>query len=251
MLKSRLRPSSITLAASLLFALGGIFAIDRALADASRSQLQIEAVESAARVEGFLTVHAQALQSVQGLYLDPERKVTEDEFRSLLESLSQYAPAFRRVWLTDSLGIIQFQELLGPEGTALPPGLIIDTIRTQPFVDAIQRARQTKRTQISSMGTLATGERGLLLVQPLFIKGDFIGYAGGTLTSQSILNYVQHQRHRRFMENRHHPRCLGDTLHGATVSGVNRRFPVDSAAANIRIPSARSMAIDHDSTGDQ
>ena len=46
----RLRPSSIALAVSLLFALGGIFAIDRALADANRSRVQIQAVESAALV---------------------------------------------------------------------------------------------------------------------------------------------------------------------------------------------------------
>ena len=96
-----LRASSITLAESLLFALGGIFAIDRALADADRLQVQIQAVESAARVEAFLTVHAQALQSVRGLYLDPTRAVTDEQFQSLLQSLVQYAAAVRREWVTD------------------------------------------------------------------------------------------------------------------------------------------------------
>ena len=98
---SRLRPSSIALAVSLLFALGGIFAIDRALANANRSRVQIHAVELAARIEGFLVIHAQALQSVRGLYLDPSRVVTQDEFESLFQSLVQYAPAFRRVWISD------------------------------------------------------------------------------------------------------------------------------------------------------
>ena len=232
---SKLRPSSIALAASLLFALGGIFAIDRALADANRSQLRIQAVESAARVEGFLTVHAQALQSVRGLYLDPTRAVTEDEFRSLLGSLNQYAPAFRRVWLSDSVGRIQFQELLGPGGTPLPPGVMLDTIRTQPFVDAIKRARLSKQTQISSIGDLSSGERGLLLVQPLFIKGDFIGYAGGTITSRSILNFVEHQEPQ--LRGQIVIISPGDTLRGAASSGSNRGFPVDSAVASIQIPS--------------
>src|ERR1700710_637796 len=100
MLIGRLRPSSVALAVSLLFALAGIFAIDRALADSNRSRVQIQAVESAARVEGFLAMHAQALQSVRGLYLDPTREVTADQFESLLQSLVQYAPAFRRVWIT-------------------------------------------------------------------------------------------------------------------------------------------------------
>ena len=136
-LVGRLRPSSIALAISLLFALGGIFAIDRALADANASRVQIQAVESAARVEGFLAVHAQALQSVRGLYLDPTRDVTQEQFASLLQSLEQYAPAFSRVWITDSTGRIQFQDLLGSGGLALPAGTRVDTVSKQPFHDAI------------------------------------------------------------------------------------------------------------------
>src|SRR3569833_4538042 len=126
---SRLRPSSIALAVSLLFALGGIFAIDRALANANRSRVQIRAVELAARVEGFLILHAQALQSVRGLYLDPNRVVTQEQFESLLQSLVQYAPEFRRVWITESTGRIQLQTLLGPQGPPLPPGTRVDTVQ--------------------------------------------------------------------------------------------------------------------------
>src|SRR6476469_6865582 len=162
---SRLRLSSIGLAVSLLFALGGIFAIDRALAAGFRSRVQIHAVESAARVEGFLVVHAQALQSVRGLYLDPARVVTQEQFESLLSSLVQYAPAFRRVWITDSASRIQFQVLLGTGGSTLPPGTRVDTVHTQPFGEAIHRARASKLTQISSIGLLSSGERGLLLIQ--------------------------------------------------------------------------------------
>lgn len=241
LLISRLRPSSFALAVSLLFALGGIFAIDRALADANRSQLQIQAVESAARVESFLTVHAQALQSVRGLYLDPSREVSEEQFRSLLQSLTQYAPAFRRVWLTDSLGRVQFQELLGSEGTGLPPDIIVDMIQKRPFGDAIQRARTSKRTQISSIGDLGSGERGLLLVQPLFINGQFIGYAGGTLTSGSILEFVEHQ------EPQLHGQIIivatADTIRGTAGSISRHRLPVDSASASVRIPGGGSWQL--------
>lgn len=237
----KLRPSSVALAVSLLFALGGIFAIDRALADSNRSQVQIQAVESAARVESFLTVHAQALQSVRGLYLDPKREVSEEQFRSLLQSLTQYASAFRRIWLADSTGRIQFQELLGTEGMALPPGIIVDTIRRKPFSDAIQRARITGQTQISSIGSLGSGERGLLLVQPLYINGRFIGYAGGTLTTASILEFVEHQE----------PQLRGqviivtvtDTIQRVGEAITHRRLPVDSASASVRIPGGGSWRL--------
>jgi len=230
---SKLRPSSVALAVSLLFALGGIFAIDRALADANRSQVRIQAVEAAARVESFLTVHAQALQSVRGLYLDSSREVNEEQFRSLLQSLVQYAPAFRRVWLSDSLGNIRFQELLGTEGTALPEGMNVDTIQQQPFGSAIQRARASKKTQISSIGNLGSGERGLLLVQPLFIHDRFIGYAGGTLTSESILKYVERQEPQ--LHGQLFIVTMSDTIR-ASAFLLRHRLPVDSASASIRIP---------------
>ena len=230
----RLRPSSIALAVSLLFALGGIFAIDRALADANRSRVQIQAVESAARVEGFLSMHAQALQSVRGLYLDPSREVTNEQFELLLQSLVQYAPAFRRVWITDSTGHIRFQDLLGSKGSALPFGTRVDMVREEPFGDAIRRARVTKLTQISSIGHLDSGERGILLIQPLFVGDRFIGFAGGTLTSGSILDFVEKQ------EPQLHGQVIilaaSDTMNGAPPPVTHRRLPVDSASANIRIP---------------
>ena len=237
----RLRPSSIALAVSLLFALGGIFAIDRALADSDRSRVQIQAVESAAHVEGFLAVHAQALQSVRGLYLDSNRVVTEDQFKSLLQSLVQYAPAFHRVWITDSMGRIRFQDLLGKEGSALPRGTRVDTVQEQPFHDVIQRARISKLTQISSMGTLSSNERGILLVQPLFVGDRFIGFAGGTLTSESILDFVEQQ------EPRPHGQIViiaaSDTVNGTSSFVAHRRFPVDSASASIRIPGGGSWRL--------
>jgi len=237
----RLRPSSIALAVSLLFALGGIFAIDRALADANRSRVQIQAVESAAHIEGFLAVHAQALQSVRGLYLDPNREVTQDQFASLLQSLVQYAPAFQRVWITDSIGRIRFQDLLGSGGLAIPPDTRVDTVSKQPFHDAIQLARASRRTEISSIGRFGTGERGILLIQPLFVGNRFIGFAGGTLTGASILDFVEQQE----------PQLRGqviiiaglDTVRGTLAPVTRRLFPDDSAFTNIRIPGGGSWRL--------
>ena len=238
---SRLRPSSIALAVSLLFALGGIFAIDRALANANKARVLIRAVELAARVEGFLVVHAQALQSVRGLYLDPNRVVTQEQFASLLQSLVQYAPAFRRVWITDSTGKIQLQTLLGSEGLALPVGTRVDTVRAEPFSNAIHRARMTRLTQISSIGFLSSGERGLLLIQPLFVGDRFIGFAGGTLTSNSILQFVQKQE--PAFRGRVTILAASDTMSVASGAAIPHGLPVDSASAAVRIPGAGSWRL--------
>ena len=241
MADSRLRPSSIALAVSLLFALGGIFAIDRSLADSNRSRVQIQAVESAARVEGFLTVHAQALQSVRGLYLDPQREVTEEQFHSLLQSLMEYASAFRRVWIADTSGRVVFQDLLGRQGSALPSGTRVDTITAQPFRDAIQRARASGKSQISSIGRLESGESGLLLIQPLFVGDRFIGFAGGTMTSHSILYSAESE------EPPMHGQVIIiaalDTLRTPSVPGLQRRLPVDSGSASIRVPAGGSWRL--------
>ena len=230
---SRLRPSSIALAVSLLFALGGIFAIDRALADSNRSRVQIQAVEAAARVEGFLTVHAQALQSVRGLYLDPQRKVTEEQFHSLLKSLTQYAPAFRRVWITDSSSRIVFQDLFGTQNAVAPQETRVDTISTEPFKDAIQRARTSGRPQISSIGKLGSGERGLLLVQPMFVDDRFIGFAGGTLTDDSILRSAESEEPQ--MRGKIIIIAASDTISSSSPLNFRHRLPIDSASASIRV----------------
>lgn len=227
----------------MLFALGGIFAIDRALADSDRSQVQIQAVEAAARVEGFLTVHAQALQSVRGLYLTPNREVTDNQFVSLLQSLVQYAPAFQRVWITDSTGKLHFQKLFELEGSALLPSIRADTdtVSEQPFKEAIQRARVTHRTQISSIGYLGGGERGLFLIQPLFLGNQFVGYAGGTLTSSAILQYVElrePQLHGHF-----NIIAAADTMRGSAPPLGPRRLPVDTASARILIPGGGSWRL--------
>jgi len=238
---SRLRPSSIALAVSLLFALGGIFAIDRELANANRTRVQIHAVELAARVEGFLVIHAQALQSVRGLYLDSSRTVTQEEFESLLQSLAQYAPALRRVWISDSVGRIQLQTLLGTKGPALPPGTRVDTVQAEPFSNAIHRARASKLTQISSIGYLSSGERGLLLIQPLFVGERLIGFAGGTLTSNSILQFVQRQE--PALRGRVIILAGSDTMSIASGALIPRGLPVDSASATIHIPGAGSWRL--------
>ena len=81
---SRFRLSSAALALALVLGFGGFYAVDRALSESNRTQVQVEAVETAALVQGFLAVHAQALQSVRGLFLDTTRAVRDEHFRSLV-----------------------------------------------------------------------------------------------------------------------------------------------------------------------
>jgi len=91
------------------------------------------------------------------------------------------------------------------------------------------------------MGKLGSGERGILLVQPLFVGDRFIGFAGGTLTSQSILDQVEKQ------EPRLHGQIViiaaSDTVSGSLPPASRGRLPVDSASASIRIPGGGSWRL--------
>ena len=188
------RVSSIALAAALLFALGGLYAVDRFLAQSARAQTEIGAIEAAARIEGILAVHSAALESVRGLYLDTGRVVREEEFRALINSMTRHASLFRRVWLTDSAGVIQHQMLFGVPAPRLDPAIDIDTLRALGMLAAARRARQMRRTQISASGSVFTGEHGFVLLAPLHVGNRFMGFVGGSIASQTILESLEPNR---------------------------------------------------------
>ncbi len=231
----RLRASSIALALALTFALAGLYAVDRALSASNRVQVQVEAAESAALVQGFLAVHTEALQSIRGLYLDTTRVVRGDHFQSLVSSMTQYANSFRRIWITDTAGRVWEQHQFGPKTPpfALPIGLDVDTIHVMDIGHLAARARLSRRAQITRPGQLATGERGVLLMEPIFVADRFRGFAGGTITTNAIVSSVLEGRPR---VRGHLVILLGADTVAATeqVLGITSR--VDSASAAVELP---------------
>jgi len=191
---ARLRLSSIAFVLALLFALGGLYSIDRLLSQSSRNQASVEAAVSAAVVEEFLAVHAEALQSMRGLYLDTARAVSERQFDILAKNITRYAPALHRIWVADSTGIIQHQAYWESTASTLAAGLDIDTVSRFDFRAAVARARSTRRIQVSAPGTLLSGERGFLIVEPLYVGDLLVGFAGETITSAAVLRSVQERR---------------------------------------------------------
>ena len=191
---SRLRPSSVVLALALLFALAGLYAVDRALSESSRTHVQVQVTESGALVQGFLSVHAEALQGLRGLYLDTSHAVVGEHFHSLAMSMSEYGTSFRRLWVTDSTGRITEMHLFGPSAPALPVGVDIDTAGAFELDVIAEAARRTGRTLVSVPRTLVTGEHGVILLEPIYLGGRFLGFAGGSVTSQAILESVTQGR---------------------------------------------------------
>jgi signal transduction histidine kinase len=191
---SRLRPASVALALVLLFALAGLFAVDRTIAASNRNRVTIESVQSAAIVESFLAVHAEALQSMRGLYVDPSRPPDSAHFRSLTLSLSEYAASFRRIWITDSTGHIINEHVFGDQDRELAPGYDVDTAHVFSLARITHDARRTRRAQVSPPGVLLGGERGILLIDPIYVGDDFRGFAGGGVTAEALVERLRRGR---------------------------------------------------------
>lgn len=188
------RLSSLALAGALLFALGGIYAIDRTLSQTARAEAVMEASESASLVQGFLALHAEALQSLRGIYVDTTRSLEEEYFRAIVQPPTEYASQFRRIWATDSSGVVRHQFLVGEPEVAIPADLDVDTLTALRLRDVTDRARRTRRIQVSRPGSLFRGEPGLVIIVPIYTGDRFTGFAAGSVTSASVLGVVRRGR---------------------------------------------------------
>jgi|GEM_PF-515523 len=229
----RLRASSIALSLALIFALAGLYAVDRSLSTSNRAQVQVESAESAALVSGFLAVHTEALQSIRGLYLDTTRVVQGEQFQSLVSSMTQYANSFRRIWITDTAGRVREQHLFGSVSEPMVNGLDIDTVTTLDIGRLAAQARATRKGQLTKPGPLLTGGRGVLMLEPIYVGNGFRGFAGGTITTDAILASVMQAR----------PRVRGQLLlvvGGDTIAETSRlhvrESNADTASSSLTVP---------------
>ena len=180
--------------AAYLFVVGGLAAADRAFARADEAQARLLAVESATLVGNFLTVHTAVLRAFHGLYV-PARgaaggappAVTPERFSALAGTLGDHLSGFRRVWVAGADGRVAHDSVIGVAAEPLPPGMDIDTVSTLGANALIKQARETRRPQVSKAGRIFSGEHGLILLDPVIVGGRVAGFAGGTITVDSIL----------------------------------------------------------------
>ena len=172
-----------------MLVLGGLFAADRALRQADDQEASIEAVQAAAQLESFLAVQAQALTAFHALQVDPPRSGDRwmgGRFLALVDVLDDRLRGFRRLWLTDSSGVIVQEVRLAAEMAPLPPGLDLDTLSMLHIAEIAARARRIGATQVSPPGRLLSAERGVVLVDPLVDDGVFLGFVGGSVSLEEL-----------------------------------------------------------------
>ena len=181
------RLSSLALLAAQLLGLAGLYAADRAITHGARTRVELEVAETAAFTEAFLGSHVQMLRTMRGVIMDSGRAPYEARISTLLEELVEGRLLFRRVWMSDSAGVVRYERLLGGAGPLMGVGLDIDTATTLQLRSTTATVRQTRQPAISTAAQLLTGERGFSIVVPLIVGGRVAGFAGGTLTAESLL----------------------------------------------------------------
>ena len=211
---------SIGLALLLALVFGGLYAADRALRQADDQEASIAAVQTAAQLQSYIAVQTQALNAFHALHMDPatvRQPATRERFDALVEVLFDRLPGFRRVWLTDSAGVIIEEVTLDSTMAPLPPGIDVDSASTLQLAEIVARARETGQPQLSPPGRLRSGERGVLLVDPHYHEGRFLGYVGGAVSLEPMIRAVV-PRSRRAMVRIVPERGFG-TGSGAVVFG--------------------------------
>lgn len=188
------RLSSLALLAAQLLGLAGLYAADRAITQGARTRVELDAAETAAFAEGVLASHVQSLRTMRGVLMDSDRPFHEARLSVLIEDLVQGRLLFRRVWISDSSGIVQYQRLFGHGGPILQPGLDIDTATVLDLATTAATARRTREPTISRAGRIFTGERGFGIVVPLIVSGRIAGFGGGTLTAGNLMRELTLRR---------------------------------------------------------
>ena len=226
MLNSKLRPSSIALAVSLLFALGGIFAIDRAL----RGFQSHASPNRSCRICGTcggIPHRACAGTSIRAWTLSRSRVMKSPPDSSNCYCSRSYNMHQHFIACGLRIRPVEFasRNYWGQKARHCQQGTRIDTVSQRPFRDAIQRARD-ESSHADLLDRAISHRRAGLTARPATVRSDqFIGFAGGTLTSKSILSFVEHQE----------PQPLGQIIIIAasdTMSSAHRHRHCASAPSN-------------------
>jgi signal transduction histidine kinase len=198
---SRLRLSAILLVLALGLALWALYAVDRAIDQRNRAEIEVDAKESAALIEGFLAAHAEALQALRGLRAEPGRIASAATFDTLAVPLRRFAPALRRVWDADSAGAL-LHEFRYDSTSPLRAADASPVVWSGKVAAAVARARATRQTQITGATRLKAGDSGVVIIEPFYAGDRYTGFAGATVPSAAILDHVLRRRQHQVFELR-------------------------------------------------
>jgi len=175
------------LGAVVVVLLGGLVMADRLVSQSDRTRARVRAVRSAALIESFVDSRIQALAAFDAVQAGPPGLLTGRRALLLTDELRRHLAGFHRVFFTDSIGVLSAELALVDSVAPLPATLDLDTLQLLHVADAARRARETGEPQVAASGRLFTGDRGLMILEPLHEDGRFAGLVVGTITAHTLI----------------------------------------------------------------
>ena len=185
------RPSTIAVVTASALVFLGLFMAQQSLQHSERASMEADANEAAAVANTFFGVQSAALSALHGLYIDSEQPPDSERFNRLVNALNSHGIQFRRIWITDTAGVVTQQQAFGSGRDSMPAGVDVDTVSRLALRRTAERVRRTGAAAVSAVGPLFGGDTGFVMLEPLVLDGRFLGFAGGTVTRQQLQRVFQ------------------------------------------------------------
>ena len=190
-MRLRFRLASLALSGIFVLLLIGLYAIDRTLASSRRLEMSLHAVHVGAVTQGVITAQLAALNGIRAVHSESKSGIASDRFRPVVEALVDTASGVGRVWITDSLGVVVHDYQVRPTAVPLPAGLRIDTIEAGNVGALARDARASGKEQLSRPKAFFSTVPVLTLIDPMFTKGQFSGFAGANIPTTAFEKVIR------------------------------------------------------------
>ena len=185
------RPSTIAVVAASALVFLGLFMAQQSLQHSEQASMEADANEAAAVANTFFGVQSAALSALHGLYIDSAQPPDSERFNRLVTALNSHGIEFRRIWITDTAGVVIQQRAFGSGRDSMPTGMDVDTVSRLTLRRTAERVRRTGAAAVSAVGPLFGGDTGFVILEPLALDGRFLGFAGGTVTREQLQHAFQ------------------------------------------------------------
>jgi signal transduction histidine kinase len=224
---SRIGLFALLLGVIVLSLFGSLVAADRALSNADRESIALDAHGASLVVERELRLRSEALAELFGPLLSRPASGTADT--------TAIPPGFDAAWVLDTTGAIVWR-------SAQRDGTTSEAAIQRAGRDAIERPGPHLRV---ATGAPSANAEGLLLAMSLYHRGQRLGAAVGRLPGQDVIGILQD----RAAERRWVALRAGDSIL-AVVGDRDLNQPFIRAASQVRLPGDRiAVEVAHSPTG--
>ncbi|MBK5280781.1 MAG: HAMP domain-containing histidine kinase [Nitrospiraceae bacterium] len=159
-------------------------------------EMSQHAVEAGARVRAILAGHVGALGGFGALYAEPDAKIEASRFRTAAAALVDSASGIRRLWITDSTGLVLHEYRLTSNWRALDQRFLLDTVGNQKMAELRHLTYQTQRPHVVYLENSLPDSQVVGLLTPVVIAGRVVGFVGAMIPT-SVFQRILRETHEK------------------------------------------------------